>query len=356
MTDKDNKANQRLLITGATGTLGTALLNSISKARLSNVDVVIVVRSEEIKQSYVAQGYGAIVWDIADDSKLPDAIVQLGKAEKTVAVHIAANVSWHHTLEQMRPTNVNGTRNLAELVRSTSEVAQFIYVSSAYTSPINWDYRNAYEQTKAEGESLLRTEFPDLSPSVFSCSLVVGRSDNGEISRFHGIYPLLYVIDFLHPPALSGESSCRLDIVPIDWVSEELLAMIQNAIENRGVEDVVASMGPDSPTFPELVSILVTELNNCRSAQNMEALEPLTVIPIRRWHFLKSAMKNWDVDGLPKATLRTLTHLMESYEPYVTRDHALVPKNVSSPAPDPKDYLNKVIQFWFEKRDSLLRS
>lgn len=344
------KVARRLLITGVSGALGSAVLEQLSKELSADIEIVVVVRSATAQQQFQLAGHRSLTWDLTDSNGVAAVIDELGVADKTICLHVAADVSWHHTYEQMRPVNIVGTKNVANIVRATSASATFIYVSSAFTSPHNWNYRNAYERTKAEGEQLLRDDYSDLNPVVFSCSLVVGRTDTGAISRFHGFYPLIYIIDFLRPPALVGLPANKIDIVPLDWVVSELTLMTQKALDGEVVEDVVASAGDRSQRLIDLIGITLVALNNCRIASGMSLLEVLPIIPPRRWHFLEKAMETWQVEGLPRATIKTVKHLMDSYEPYVTTDHVLPPKGISTPAPELSTYFDRVVDYWFYER------
>src|SRR6185503_779596 len=91
----------------------------------------------------------------------------------TRVIHLAANTSFSQTVDEARDTNCNGTGQLLDLCAAWTLVTRFVHVSTAFvaglrTGVIREDvgesadgWANAYEQSKAEAERLVRAARSD---------------------------------------------------------------------------------------------------------------------------------------------------------------------------------------------------
>jgi nucleoside-diphosphate-sugar epimerase len=271
-------------------------------------------------------------------------------------VHAAANTSWTMSRHAAIKANVHATRNVAELARATSERAHFLYVSSAYTATEKWDYRNSYEESKAVAERMLRTDFADLTPSVFSCSLVVGHSRTGVISRFHGLYPWLRLMDYYEIQVVPGGRDRRLDIVPVDWVADELAGMIGDLLAGGEPREVVASAGPAAPLLPDLVRRVSEALNDERRADDRKPLPEISVLGFRQWDFLRRSLDKWDVSGIPMPDTRVLDLAVGTYRPYLEDDRVRQPLGTVLPLPAASTYLEQVVSYWYQRNGGISRA
>jgi len=343
---------ERILVTGLGGAVGVQLARQLT-GLANGTELVAVFSSARSRRRFLDLAepdlcavLQAEVCDLTDERQTVELGRVLGRAEQTLAVHAAANTSWTLPLADALRANVYATRNLAQLVRDSSVQARMVYVSSAFTAPEGWTYRNTYEQSKALAERLLRAEYPDLDPSVFSCSLVVGHSRTGEITRFHGLYPLLRVLDGYEVPAVPGDRAHRLDIVPVDWVADELLRLL---VELRGggpARDVVAAAGDAAPTMQELVERAVAVLNRHRMRDGRGPLPEVAVLTMRQWEFLRRSLDAWQVSQVPMPNPRVLDRVLAAYRPYLLNGRVLPPSGTASRVPLFAEYLDGVVSYW----------
>ncbi|MFJ2815282.1 SDR family oxidoreductase [Streptomyces sp. NPDC087294] len=346
----------RLLVTGVGGAVGSGLADALAAAP-PWAEVVGVFSGQRSRDAFLARAsqpvrarVRTVVRDLTDGPATLALARELGPAATTTVVHAAADVSWTSSLQAARRGNVEVTRNVAELARALGGGTRFVYVSSAYTAVEGWEYRNTYEATKAEAERLLRSDYADLRPVVFSCSLVVGHSRTGAISRFHGIYPLLGLIDRHEPPLLPGGRDRRIDIVPVDWVAAELAALLRRVADGDAVTDVVASSGPAAPRLADLLAGSVAALNRARAAADRAPVPELTLVPFRRWDFLRRSLDAWQVRGVAMPPRAFLDRLIGVYRPYFEDDRVLPPTGTVRACPPWTEFLDPAVGYWFARQ------
>jgi hypothetical protein len=354
----------RILISGATGVLGSGLTRMLL-TDLHHTEIICLYRKAgptlESFQSLAANGTNGnrltlIPCDLTCESDVTRTSAALPKNLKTLGIHCAADVSWTKELNDIIPTNVQGSINFCKILRDTSASPGIIYLSSAYTSTANWEYRNTYEESKALGELEIKKRFPVLPISVFSCSLVIGHSQTGEIERFHGLYPLIKFTTLFDVPFLVGRKSCLIDLVPVDWTIEQLAQMVKRNLNGEHQQEVVASVGDLRVSLADLINLIYEQINTYRQQMGFPAKPVPPILAYRQWLFLQRSVKIWNVKGLPPRKFKYFEGLLNSYKHYIENDTVLAPRNITRQAPDPKTYFNRVITFWFNKnRDSILR-
>ena len=345
---------RRILVSGINGVIGSELARRLVRS-VDEFEICGLFSSGASRNAFMDRGDRRVsarirpfVCDLADREAVSGLIDGLGPADFAIGVHAAADVSWHRAEAQIRLVNVDGSRHFADLLRRTSASARLIYVSSAFTRAHDWDYRNSYESSKAAGERAIREEYPELDPVTFSCSLVVGSSQDGRISSFHGFYPLMNLLNRYALPVIPGDRDMPIDIVPVDWVADELAALVMRRINRDVREDVVAVAGESNLKVGELTRLVRGELNRHRNWRGVEALPEIAVLPFRQWRFLRRALEAWKVD-VEVGDLKKMDRFIEVYRPYLEDGRALPRLNTTTPAPRLERYLPGVIAFWLRQ-------
>lgn len=245
---------QRVLLTGATGFIGSHLLRTLAAdgsevhclARANGpesaacrvrraVDLADVPLAHERNDWFVHEGdLGAIN---------PDAVAG------TLRRHGAFDAVWHCAAStdlvcddpaQLQRANVDATRIVLRLAQQLG-VPRFHHVSTAYQCgetqtavpearvPQPARFRNAYEHSKWCAEELLWREIPDRL-TVYRPSIVIGQTDLRRITHWQGFY--LYVRQVgrlaaararqagsgMQPIAFPGRADTPLDLVCVDDV------------------------------------------------------------------------------------------------------------------------------------------
>ncbi|MGI4861653.1 MAG: SDR family oxidoreductase [Janthinobacterium lividum] len=342
-----------LIVTGASGALGTRFVGDWLHAH-SHGRIIALFRSQEAGnaclQALPAEAHlriTPVIADLGDPASLNLAAARLPAIDSAVAVHLAADVSWDKSFDEMRALNVDGSLHFGDFVARVARHAHFIYVSTAFTRTHDWVYRNGYEESKATGERLLRERFASVMPvSVFSCSLVVGDSQDGAIGRFHGLYPLIRFIATLSPPFLVGNRAGRLDLVPIDWVVDELMQLVGRCAAGAAASDVVAAAGDARLPYERVIRIVESRIDLARASAGLPALTPVPILRGRQWAFLKRSLSAWRPAGVSASDFRYFERLLQIYGVYAESETVRAPLNIGCEAPGAEIFLPRAVDYW----------
>lgn len=270
-------------MTGSTGLLGRYLLKDLL---LAGVPVAVLVRPT--RRQTAADRIEAVMqtWEQMLGQNLPRPHVlegdlsedQLGLDPESIAwvtenchaaLHNAASLSFISGPRTSEPwkTNLTGTQHLLNLCERTG-ITEFHHVSTAYVCGTRQgevyeneldegqQLSNDYEQSKFEAEHLVRgTEFLN-STTIYRPSIIVGDSETGFSTTFHGFYVALQLAHTLHQGWMekygdddSAVFRVNLDgtelknLVPVDWVS----AVISEIVNNSNLHNQTYHLTSDSP-------------------------------------------------------------------------------------------------------------
>jgi long-chain acyl-CoA synthetase len=152
-------------------------------------------------------------------------------AETTRVIHCAATVRFDHSLKEARRINVEGTRRVLDFAGGARKLKSLAYVGTAYVAgeredlvreselAVGQNYRNTYEQTKAEAEALVRSRLDSLPGVILRPSIIVGDSRTGVTSSFKMMYWPLKIYARRLWRTVPGYPNAVLDIVPVDFVA-----------------------------------------------------------------------------------------------------------------------------------------
>ncbi len=203
-----------------------------------------------------------------------EAFAQLAR-EMRIFYHCAASTSLDQKLEAARTANVASTRQvlrLAELAQShaqresglfkeqtaSEKAVHFHHVSTAYVAgntertvkpcELRRDvsFRNAYEQSKAESEWLVRSSSDYIQTTIYRPSIVVGDSITGQTSAFNVLYvPVRFILSGLLN-AVPARPSAPFDVVPIDFVADAIQDLSKVSSESGACYHLCAGIGRES--------------------------------------------------------------------------------------------------------------
>jgi nucleoside-diphosphate-sugar epimerase len=236
-----NGKSPRILLTGATGFLGGAVLARWLQGRAEG-SMILPVRAGSVREGNerVARSlarFGAeprscsvVTADLSD----PGSLSRLEVGPVTHVLHLAAHTSFR-SAQTARRVNVDGTLALAKLAGRSSELRRFVHVGTAMICgdrpgrlvreddyprrEIRWLV--PYTETKAEAEERLGDL--DLPLIVARPSIVVGHRQLG-CGPSGSIFWVFRAMDRLGWTAWDLDG--RIDVVPVDWVADALLRLL----------------------------------------------------------------------------------------------------------------------------------
>jgi nucleoside-diphosphate-sugar epimerase len=348
----------RVLISGASGALGATLTRELARDEMRGAEIVALFRSELSYRQVMEAWFGAerkrvraVFCDLTDAASVQSALNVLEPVERSVGIHCAADVSWSKSMDLVAPLNVGGTLAFAGLLSARSERAGLIYISSAYTGRGRQHFNNAYEESKALADELVRQRFPKLAMTTASCSLILGAAADGAIYRFNGIYPLVRLIATAAVPALVVEKSFELDVVPVDWVVDELLHLLDAHLAGAAcADDVVLSATGARLGLRQLNDVTAACTNRLRAARGLTPAPLVGIISPRQRDFLMRASVAWGMSDR-FYHLERYYGILRQYVELSKTGEARERQNVRRPPPDVASYLLRAVDYWLARNE-----
>jgi thioester reductase-like protein len=269
-----------VLLTGATGFVGMEVLAQLLERE--DREVVCLIRAaDQAGADARLEGVLSALWRdpsahrpqvraVAGELTQPG--LGLGGDERTAlaeqvgsVLHCAASIAFDLSLEDARAVNVDGTREVLAFCREARALGRFgryVHVSTAYVAGRHEGtffehhlqegqaFRNTYERTKWEAEHLV-AEASDLAPVIARPSIVMGESSSGWTPAFNVLYWPLRAFGRGLFDTIPARPEARVDIVPVDYVAEGLVRLLDDATD--GVINLVA--GAEAPTMEELIAL-----------------------------------------------------------------------------------------------------
>jgi long-chain acyl-CoA synthetase len=270
-----------VLLTGGTGFLGTEVaVRLLARADLeilslvparTDADAVAASTRAWWHRPELRSALGTRIRAVAGDVTKP----RLGLDPRTDAelrdrithiVHAAADLRVDASVEDLRQTNVDGVAHVLELARSARGLARLVHVSTAYvaggrTGTVGEDdltdafgFQSPYEQTKYEGERLVRAASSELPVAIVRPAMIVGDSRTGDIKTFNTFYTPLRLLLSGQVRVIPASRRLRVNIVPVDYVAD---AIVRLAFEPAaaGLTFHLTTPTGQLPTAEEVVAV-----------------------------------------------------------------------------------------------------
>jgi thioester reductase-like protein len=266
-----------ILLTGATGFVGMTVL---ARLLADGHDVHCLVRAADdgeadarlraVMARVKAPATGravAIAGDITSEQLgLGERHAEIAARMGTV-IHSAASVSFDLPIDEARAINVQGTRRVMDFARAVPDLERFTYVSTAYVAgdrrgTVYEDdhrcgrFRNSYERSKHEAEALVRDS--GLPWTIARPSIVVGERETGWTASFNVLYAPLRALSAGAYPVIPARRRAPLDVVPIDYVADAVVALTMHPEAVAGTFHLTA--GEHTSTIGEVGEMAVEGL------------------------------------------------------------------------------------------------
>lgn len=270
-----------VLLTGANGFIGTYIALQLIQEK--KVQILAMVRSRDDSDAKVRLKrawweYPELI-DALDEGKinilrgdisannlgLEDSVYKNLVHNLTHIIHTAADLRLNAPLEELRNTNLNGTKNLlylAQRVHDDHGLERFSFLSTAYVAGkregdiLESDlsskdgFSSNYERSKFEAETEVRKS--KIPFSIFRPGMVVGSSENGAIKTFNTIYvPLrLYLTGKIRLLPISPSN--KINLVPVDYIAQSVVNLTFN-LQAQNLTFHLTAPHQSLPTVKELI-------------------------------------------------------------------------------------------------------
>ncbi|MFJ8038934.1 SDR family oxidoreductase [Kitasatospora sp. NPDC096147] len=324
----------RILLTGATGVVGTELGDLL---RTSGHTLVPVARRP---------ADDVLSWRIGEQ---PPPAELAGHWD--VIVHAAASTRWTLSRPEAEAANIDPLRAVLALADRDTHLVQ---VSTAYVGGTRnpedlrgaefEGYRNGYEWSKARCEEVARTEHPG-PVTVVRPPLVVGRSTDGRIARFSGPYTIFQALVSGLAAVVVGAPDGHAEISPVDRVAE-VIAAAALAEPPAAPRTEVLAAGASCLRLSALVDVVRETVNEYRAAHGVAPVEPPPLVPVERWErfFLPLA------DRYLSPFQAQAVKLLAMFQSYTSMTEPFVPTHRVD---DPGAALATAVRHWAEAKPRL---
>ena len=257
-----------LAVTGGTGLLGSYLVRDLL---LAGRNLALIVRRDRKRSASTRVEALIRHWEETLGMSLPRPVVIEGDLSMPLCgiseedrhwmhwncsdlLNNAASLSFRGSDRTADPwlTNVTGTENILALAKATG-IEHFHHVSTAYVCglrsgtvledelDVGQAFGNDYETSKADAEKMVRSADHLASATVYRPSIIVGDSQTGYTSTYHGFFAGLRLGHTLLTRVVKGSTSGSAllsllgvnladhkNFVPVDWVSEVITHAVQS--------------------------------------------------------------------------------------------------------------------------------
>jgi nucleoside-diphosphate-sugar epimerase len=246
-----------VLVTGATGLIGRGVVAALrSHPRVERVYALVRAPTTlGVSDTTRTARVRTVAGDLAhDDLGVPAAARAQLAREVTTVIHLAANTSFSQSLDEARAVNRDGTRRLLALTAEWPRVSRWVYVSTAFVAGERTGvvresdaaraadcWVNAYEQSKAEAEELVRAARADwviARPSTVVCDDLGGR-----ITQVNAVHRALRLYFGGLAAMLPGTAASTLDVVTAAFVVRSVARLVLGQGAVRAAYHLCAGVG-----------------------------------------------------------------------------------------------------------------
>ncbi len=229
-----------LLLTGATGLVGSELLPRLAAARPERRILALRRPEADITKS----GLGL---DSATARDLHHSVTEI--------VHCAADTLFGLPLEAARAVNTLGVGHVLDFARRCPRLEKFAHLSTAYVAgsttgsipeaplPRPPVYFNTYQQSKHEAEQIVLAASRELPVAIFRLSSIIGDSRTGQVRKFNYVHQLLKLLPRNVLPVAPADPAAPLDLLSSDWAAAALAYLFDRRFEAGWVYHVTAGPG-----------------------------------------------------------------------------------------------------------------
>lgn len=255
-----------LLVTGATGFLGTLLLDHLTPARPGARLYLLTRDPDRVPERFRGPQFSILAGDIRRPQLgLTNWQAAALRRSVTEIIHCAADTSLESTLEQSRAVNRTGTENVLLLAAGCERLIKFLHVSATcvagrLTGPIpeaafthSSRFLSAFQQTRYEAERLVAGYAGSVPAVIARLSPIIGDAE-GRVHRLNAVHHLLRLFPRSHLQQAPYESEALMDLINSEWAAGALAWLFLNCFQAGDVWHLT-----DGPTAAFTAAELLAE-------------------------------------------------------------------------------------------------
>ena len=327
-----------VLLTGATGAVGSELLQRLAHrhdlnvnvlVRRSDIDPVERVRSL-LDHAEISATIEVVEGDISAGSDLGvrhDALRDVQR-QTTHIIHGAGSTSFTLPLTAARRANVDGSRNVLDFARSCPALECGAFLSTVYVSgkrrgdfgesdfgDAGLGFVNSYEESKAEMEEMISDAMSELPLILVRLSTVIGDSDSGRVRHFNTIHHAVRLLYSGLAPMIPGNPDEPVDIVSSDFVADAILHLVEHA-PRPGVFHLAAGR-ESSNTLGDIIDETMSAIATYRPRWRKRTVEKPLIVDLETYELFVKSVEETGNPVLREATRSIRTFAYQLAHPKV---------------------------------------
>jgi nucleoside-diphosphate-sugar epimerase len=327
------QARRTVLLTGASGVVGRALLR-----RLRDFDVVCLVHRSPVSGPSVT----AVPGDIARPmlGLAGRAYAELA-ARVDAVIHCAAVTDFNRTDGSLEATNITGTEHVAAFAAAAKAVLYHVSTAFVHTTADGERGRTAigYASSKSAAEQIVRTS--GVRHVILRPSVVIGDSDTGEIAAFQGLHQVAAGLFAGIVPMIPFDPGWPIDFVPADVVADTIACAVENRVSEG---EFWISAGEKALSLDEAVRVAVEFAREAGVSVDM----PRFITPEMFDRLIGPVF----LDALPGKIRRNVLRMLEFFTTYL-QSGQIKPSSLDQlvalgarPLPDQRESLRNSLRYW----------
>jgi nucleoside-diphosphate-sugar epimerase len=331
-----------ILLTGATGTVGSELLRRLMAREDTTINVLVrrsgYDRRQQIEYglrgAHRAANLNLLEGDLGAGETLGlsrDVFCSLLHTT-THVIHCGGSTSFTLPLPESRAVNVVGTQRVLGFTRRCERLVSAAFFSTVYVSGMRsgtfsesdhadgeYGFVNAYEQSKAEMERVVRQAMSDLPILLFRLSTVIGDSRTGAVHGFNAVHHAIRLLYQGLAPMVPGEPTAPVDMVSSDYVADAAMHLM-NGESRHGVFHL-ASGDEASSTIGDILTSTIDSLLRFRPAWRHRSIEKPMLVDLDTYELFVRSVEETGNEVLRNATrsIRTFAYQLAHPKVFCTR-------------------------------------
>ncbi len=331
-------SRRTLLLTGASGLLGRALVTE-----LADCDVIALVHRTAVEAPHVTCLRG----DVTRPRFGLDAAAWGALARRVDGIlHSAAITQFNRSADETFHTNLRGPENVLALAARAR--VPLYHVSTAFVHPCQYAEgtlaSNAYEESKRQAERVVRES--GLPVSIVRPSIILGHSETGETAWFQGFHTIAGLLFTGQLPILPGVADAYVDMIPQDQVARAIAALVRRDVTGG---TFFLTAGEQAPRLRE---VIVHVLEAARRFTGQTLAMPRFVPPERFERLIKPVFLPALPPRLQQLVQRSLqmSRYISLSAPLPSSLPELSTRYGLPPMPDLERTIHNNLRFWAEQK------